>query len=55
MKLHTPHPMSKAVLKVPPLKGIYCRSFSMYCSAPSGNMVPPPGKMKYGPSSIIHP
>lgn len=51
----TPHPISRAVLKAPPVIGIYCLSFSIYGSAPSGNIVPPPGNMKYGPSFFIHP
>lgn len=53
--VHTPHPISRAVLRTPPAMGIYCLSLSMYCIAPSGNIVPPPGKMKYGPSAFIHP
>uniref|UniRef100_A0A2P2K791 Uncharacterized protein n=1 Tax=Rhizophora mucronata TaxID=61149 RepID=A0A2P2K791_RHIMU len=45
-QLATPHPISSAVLKTPPFMGMYCPSFSMYCTAPSGNIVPPPGKTK---------
>lgn len=51
----TPQPISSAVLRMPPFVGMYCPSFSIYCTAPSGNMVPPPGKMKCGPSCFIHP
>ena len=51
----TPHPISSAVLRTPPLIGMYWPSFSIYCSAPSGNIVPPPGNIKCWPSSFIHP
>lgn len=55
MLILTPHPMSRAVLRVPPFSGIYCASFSMYWPAPPGNIVPPPGKVKCSPSLFIHP
>lgn len=49
----TPQPVSMAVLMDPSLRLINFPILSIYASAPSGNIVPPPGNLNVSPSYLI--